>query len=207
MKVRTFMRRWVVALTAAGLIASMAASPAAAHESRQMGDYRVTVGMIAEPVFVGQKSGLEFRVVKGTDGEAPPVEGLEETIKAEVTKGGVTKEVEVAARFGEPGWYQSYFFPTESGPYQFRLFGTIEGTQHESSWTGGQAGEGAQGQYGAVEELAGGQFPRVLPSDAQIAADAESARMTPIALGVGILGAVLAVVAIGLVLASRRRTA
>ena len=209
MNVQTFLRRWTLPFAAIGLIALMLAPTAAAHESRQEGEYRVTVGMIAEPVYVGQKSGLEFRVVKG-DGEGEddtPIEGLEETITAQAVKGGVTKDLEVAARFGEPGWYQSWFFPTESGPYEFRLSGTIEGVPYEGTWIAGQPGEGAQGQYGPVQELAGGQFPQVLPSDAQVAANAETGKTAPIALAIAIVGGILGIVAIGLVLATRRRSA
>ncbi len=39
----------------------------AAHESRDVGDITISIGFIDEPVFLGQRSGLEFRVTH--DGE------------------------------------------------------------------------------------------------------------------------------------------
>ena len=44
-----------------------------AHESRTVGDYEFVVGFIDEPVYTGQKSGLEVMVAQGDT----PVEGLE----------------------------------------------------------------------------------------------------------------------------------
>lgn len=38
---------------------------AAAHEQRDVGDYTFTVGFLEEPVFTGQKSGLDLRVAQG----------------------------------------------------------------------------------------------------------------------------------------------
>ena len=51
------------AVLAAALLA-ITAGGAFAHEERDVGDYSFEVGFIDEPVFTGQKSGLEFFVVK-----------------------------------------------------------------------------------------------------------------------------------------------
>jgi hypothetical protein len=216
MSVKRQSARAAVGLGAAALLAMSIAAPAAAHETRIVGDYRVTVGMIAEPVYVGQKSGLEFRVVTDNEDEAlrEPVEGLAEdggTITATVTKSGVTQDAEIAARFGSPGWYQSYFFPTEAGPYEFQLTGTIEGTPIDESWTAGSPGSDATGQFGAVEEVSSGQFPDQLPSDQEVADQAAmgetASGQIPIAIGLGVAGLAVGVIALIIALAGRRRSA
>jgi hypothetical protein len=206
--------RRLFAASLAGSLVLASTSLAAAHETRVIDDeYRLTVGMIAEPVFVGQKSGLELRVVTQAEDAADqvPVDGLVDTLQAEVAKGDLTRDVEISARFGSPGWYQSYFFPTEAGPYAFRVYGTINGVPVDETYTAGAPGDGASGQFGAVEEVAAGQFPSTLPSDAEIALQAEAgqgaADQLPIALGLGGAGLVLGIIAIALALAGRRRTA
>ena len=51
------------AVLAAALLA-ITAGGAFAHEERDVGDYSFEVGFIDEPVFTGQKSGLEFFVMQ-----------------------------------------------------------------------------------------------------------------------------------------------
>ena len=104
---------------------------ALAHEEREVGDHTFVVGFIDEPVFTGQKSGLEFFVSRGEE----PVEGLEETLQAEVTFGSETRDLEISPRFGEPGAYESVFFPTAAGPYTFRISGEVEGSAIDESFT------------------------------------------------------------------------
>ena len=70
---------------------------------------------------------------------ALPVEGLEETLKAEVIFGDQTMELPLTARFNTPGAYESVFFPMKPGDYTFRIYGTIDGTEIDesfTSWTG-----------------------------------------------------------------------
>ena len=103
-------------LSAIAAIAALAllAVPATAHGGREVVGYGFTVGFIGEPVFAGQKSGLEFYVEK----DETPKEGLEETLKAQVIFADQTRDLEVSARFGAPGWYESVFFPTAAGLYR-----------------------------------------------------------------------------------------
>ena len=142
------------AVLAAALLA-ITAGGAFAHEERDVGDYSFEVGFIDEPVFTGQKSGLELIVSSGDE----PVEGLEETLEAEVTFGSQTRDLEISPRFGEPGAYESVFFPTAAGPYTFRIYGDVEGATIDESFTSSPDG------FGEVEELSGGQFPVQFPSD------------------------------------------
>ena len=169
-----------------------------AHESREVGEHTFVVGFMDEPVFTGQKSGLEFFVTRG---EEEPVEGLEETLQAQVTFGSEARDLEISPRFGEPGAYQSVLFPTAAGPYTWRIFGEVEGEPFDESFTSGPE------TFGEVEELAGGQFPVQFPATADVVADAESgaaaATQATIALVLAIVGLLAGLVALGLTLARR----
>lgn len=177
------------------------ATPVAAHEVRQVGEYEIVVGFISEPVFTGQKSGLEFFVNKGET----PVEGLEETLVAEVIYGEARRDLPVSPRFGQPGAYQSVFFPTSAGPYTFHISGTIEGNPFDESFTSSEEG------FNEVEEATSGQFPVQFPAPVDLAADARSGRdaaaQMPLALGLGAAGTLLGVLGLGIALAGRRRGA
>jgi len=178
-------------------VLALSAGAALAHEEREIGDYSFEVGFIDEPVFTGQKSGLEFFVMSGEE----PVEGLETTLEAEVTFGSQTRDLEISPRFGEPGAYESVFFPTAAGPYTFRIYGDLEGTAIDESFTSSPDG------FGEVEELSGGQFPVQFPSTGDIVADAEAganaATQATIALVLAVIGLLAALVALGMTVARR----
>jgi hypothetical protein len=190
-------------LALAALVAAAAglatAGTALGHEVRQVGDFEFVVGFMDEPVFVGQKSGLELQVTRGDE----PVEGLEETLQAEVALGDQRRDLPLSPRFGEPGWYQSFFFPTAPGAYTFHISGTIDGTDVDESFTAGPD------TFGEVEAATSGQFPVQFPATADLVADAErgadAAALLPVALALGGAGLLAGLVAIGLVLGMRRR--
>jgi hypothetical protein len=198
-RIRSVVRR-LAAVGAALALSILVVSTATAHEVRTVAGYRVVVGFIDEPVFVGQKSGLEFFVTKNDQ----PVAGLEESLKAQITKDGKTRELPISARFGEAGAYQSVFFPTAAGAYTFHITGTIEGTQIDESFTSSPTG------FNEVQELSGAQFPNQFPAQAELVADARAgstaASQVTIALVLGGAGLLAGLVAIGLALAARRRT-
>ena len=106
----------------AGALILTTVSSALAHEEREVGDYTFEVGMLEEPV-----------LTRGDE----PVEGLEESLQATVTFGGETRDLEISPRFGEPGAYQSVFFPTAAGPYSFHVTGEVEGQSIDETFTGG----------------------------------------------------------------------
>jgi hypothetical protein len=191
----------IAAIVAATLLVFSLASPVFAHEERTVAGYDVEVGMIDEPVFVGQKSGLEFFVHKGETA----ITGLEKTVKAQVSFGGQTRDLPINARFGEDGAYESVFIPTAAGKYTFHLTGTIEGQTIDESFTSSPTG------FGEVDEAATGQFPNILPTTTEVSADArkgaDAAGQLPLAIGLGAAGAVLGLVALAVSLAGRRRPA
>lgn len=183
---------------AAALATIVGIGAAAAHEERELGDYSVEVGFRNEPVFTGEESGLEFFVNRGDE----PVEGLEDTIQAQVTFGDETRDLEVTATFGQPGAYQAIFFPTAAGQYTFRIYGSIEDLDVDEEFTSGPD------TFGDVRDVTSGQFPIQFPATADVVRDAEAganAATTAIAaLVVGGLGLLAGLIALGLVVARRR---
>jgi hypothetical protein len=172
---------------------------ALAHEVREVGDYTFVVGFADEPVYSGQKSGLDLRVSRGEE----PVEGLEETLTAEVTFGDDTRALDISAAFGEPGAYRSVFFPTAAGPYTFHISGEIEGTPIDEAFTSGPD------TFSEVQDVTGGQFPVQFPATGDIVRDAEAgaaaATTATIALVLGGAGLLAGLAALGLTLARGRR--
>jgi hypothetical protein len=171
---------------------------ASAHGQRDVGDYTFTVGFLEEPVFTGQKSGLDLRVARGEE----PVEGLEETLRAEVSFSGQSRELEISPVFGQPGAYRSVFFPTAAGPYSFHVTGDIEGTPIDETFSSGPD------TFGEVEDVAGGQFPVQYPATGDVVRDAEAgadaATTATIGLVLGGAGLLVGLVALGLTIARRR---
>lgn len=198
---RLVFHRITRAVALATVALALVVTPALAHEVREVAGYRFVVGFIDEPVFAGQKSGLEFGVSRADE----PVEGLEATLQAEVVYGQQTLALPLSPRFGEPGWYESVFFPTAAGPYTFHIWGTVEGTPIDERFTSSEEG------FDEVKEATSGQFPVRYPPTAELVADAErgaeAAGQLPIALGLGAAGALLGLVALGVALAGRRRIA
>ena len=193
-----FRRLGRAAVLGAALAAVAGTGTILAHESRDIDDITLVVGFLDEPVYVGQKSGLDLRVTHAGE----PSEGLEESLDAEVTFGGETRSLEISPAFGDPGAYRSVFIPTAAGPYTFRIFGEIDGEAIDESFTAGPD------TFGEVQDTAGNQFPVVLPAAADVARDAEAgaqaATTATIALVVGAAGLLAGLVAIGLTLARRR---
>src|SRR4030095_8079567 len=106
---------------------------AVAHERQlvQIGtnDYLLVVGFLSEPVFTGDRSGLDLRVVlpdrsNPLDARAPevtPVENLDQTLKVEVRAGPHARTFDLKPTYGAPGRYEAVFYPTVATTYSFRL--------------------------------------------------------------------------------------
>jgi hypothetical protein len=194
--VRTIFGRGAVLGVLLALVAGIGA--VAAHEEREVGDYSLEVGFLNEPVFSGEESGLDLIVTRGGE----PVEGLEATLQAEVTYADQTRDLELSPAFGEPGAYRAVFFPTAAGQYSFRIFGDIEGTAIDETFTSGPD------TFGDVQDVASGQFPVQFPATADLVRDAQAGAtagtMATIALGLGGAALVVAVIGLGLAIARRR---
>jgi hypothetical protein len=192
--------RLLAAALLALLLLLLVAVPAFAHERREVDGYTFVVGFIGEPVFTGQKSGLEFQVNRGEE----PVEDLAESLTAVAIYQDQTLDLPLSPRFGQPGWYQSVFFPTAAGPYTFHITGTIDGTSIDESFTSSEEG------FDEVREATAGQFPVQYPPMGDLVADvrrgADAASQLLIAIGLGAAGTLLGLLALGVALGSRRRS-
>jgi len=188
----------LLAASLAVFLTLVVAAPALAHEARTVNGYDFEVGLINEPVFVGDKSGLEFFVHKGD----APVAGLDQTLKAQVIYQGQTRDLPITAREDAPGAYESQFIPTAAGPYTFHLTGTIEGKAIDEQFTSSPTG------FDEVKDQATGQFPVQFPAEADIVAQAQAgqnaANQLPIALALGAAGLLFGLIGTGLAITSRR---
>ena len=90
---------------------------ATAHEHREVGDYTLVVGFIAEPAIQDDTNGIWLSVTKGET----PVTGLADTLQAQILFGDQSKDMALVPAFGEDGTYEAVFIPTEPGDYTFRF--------------------------------------------------------------------------------------
>jgi len=184
------------------LLAFAVVAPVAAHEERDVNGYQFAVGFIDEPVYVGDKSGLEFFVNKDNQ----PVADLEKTITAQVTYGSAApRDLPITADDDVAGRYFSSFIPTAAGKYSFHLKGTLpDGSSLDQTFTSSPTG------FNEVQEVAGCQYPVQFPSQAELAAQAkqgaDAASQVTIAIGLGAVGVILGLVALGVAVASRSKT-
>lgn len=169
------------------------AMTASAHEHREVGDYELTVGFSVEPALINEPNGLSLAVQVGTEDDGPPVEGLQETLEAEVTYAGETKPLELRARFGQPGSYIADVFPTAEGAYTFRIFGTIEGMEIDESFTSGPE---TFSEVESTDEIA---FPAGAAGDDSGAAVAEAQDAADSARTLAIIGITLSVISLAAV--------
>lgn len=105
-------------------------SAALAHETKIVGPedgerYRVIVGLVREPVFTGERNGLDL-IIRRDDTEEP-VEGLAQSLNAEfiAPDGTTTRTLTVRAQWGRPGYYTDDILLTQPGVYQIRIWGFI----------------------------------------------------------------------------------
>ncbi|MDQ7829616.1 MAG: hypothetical protein QN122_07410 [Armatimonadota bacterium] len=187
------------------LVTLNGAVPVEAHEHRKVGQVEFVVGWATEPAFVGEKNGLDLRVLLPAPhgGEERPVEGLERTLRAEVLFGGQSRALTLRPVFRQPGRYTADIVPTRVGDYRFRITGTIEGQPVDETF------DSADGKFDGVEEIAAIQFPERLPSPADLsretAAAAAQARRAQTLGGAGLVLGLLGSVLGGLALVRRWR--
>lgn len=111
-------------------------------------DYLFVAGSIGEPLYVDQKSGVELFAYwpdpsDPTNSQAngtKPIEGLEKTIKVDVSAGAKNKTLDFEPAFRDPGHYEASFFPTVETTYNYTVFGNINGTDFRATWTCSPAG-------------------------------------------------------------------
>lgn len=118
-------------------VLAMLSLPVLAHERHVYEidgtNYMIVVGNIGEPVYVGDKSGVEIRVMMAdpaniTDSRSPNVKqvtGLEKTLKVDLISAEETKTREIEATYNTPGSYEAVYYPMSHEQMTYRLHGTI----------------------------------------------------------------------------------
>jgi hypothetical protein len=190
------------ALALAALLSLVAVStPQAFAHQRQLytigdQDYLIVIGSLNEPIFVDDKSGVYLRVLQADPNNpmnssaegAAPVDGLDETLQVEIGAGNTTKVLQLEPAFGEPGAYEAPFYPTVATTITYRLFGTINNTPVDLTFSctpTGEAGaaadnstvqvsegvvrKGIEGGFGCPAPLTDAGFPEPLMSNFEIA--------------------------------------
>jgi hypothetical protein len=159
-------------------------------------DYLFVVGSLGEPLYIDQKSGVDFSAfwpdpsdpVNSRANGSRPIEGLENMLKVEVVAGDKNKTFDFEPAFMNPGHYEAPFFPTVETTYNYTLFGVINGTNFRATWTCSPAGgEGTlisnnstveispnvtrksmMGSFGCPQPLSEAGFPETMMSNQEI---------------------------------------
>lgn len=103
---------------------ALSGAAAAAHETRVVGPYRISVGMRVEPPYTDERNGLDLIVRRTSDNS--PVEGLERSLQLELTApDGQRRQYSLRPKHGEPGRYVTDWVLTQPGVYRIRVFGHV----------------------------------------------------------------------------------
>ena len=129
------------------LLFSISAQSALAHQRDLLTignkDYLIVIGLQNEPVFVDDKSGVNLFAYT-PDPKDPmnsfangtkPIEAIEKTLKVELSAGDKRKYYNWNQHSEDPGHYNAPFYPTVQTTYNYRLFGTINNTPVNFTFT------------------------------------------------------------------------
>jgi hypothetical protein len=156
----------------------LTAGPAAAHEHRHVagGKYDFTVGWGDEPTYTGLMNSVSLAL---KDANGKPINDLGDTLKVEVTSGGMKATFPIKpdfeiGEFGTPGDYRARLIPTRPGTYLFHFTGTIKGDPIDETFTSSET------TFDSVDDAADISFPVKDPSTGELAAriDKEVPRLT-----------------------------
>jgi hypothetical protein len=153
---------------------SLAAQPAAAHETRNVGPYRFVVGWLEEPAFAGITNAVSLVVTDTRIAPPKAMEGLEKTLTVDVFQGGSTTPFSPAfrARFGAPGSYAADIIPTRDGGYRFVIKGKIESLDINEVF------ESGPGRFDDVKPVSALQYPDKVPTGAELSRSLDDIRST-----------------------------
>lgn len=137
-------------------------------------DYLMVIGSLAEPVIVDDKTGFDFRIMVADPSDmtnasakgVTPFTELEKTLKLELVSGDKKKVQDISPVHGTPGSYKTTFFPTAAITLTYRVFGTINNTPVDLSFTCNPAGAVAAPEdrtevpmsEGVIRKFKAGQF-------------------------------------------------
>lgn len=117
------MHLWLAALLA------VAAVPAYAHTTVEVGPYEVEAGWGTEPPIVGIRNTIVLRIIEPgeVEGTFAGITGVFKGVAASIAFGGESKGIDINSD-PRPGYYYSPIIPTRTGTYLVELRGEIRGT-------------------------------------------------------------------------------
>lgn len=105
------------------------------HTVDSVGDYRLEIGWMNEPVVSGETNGIELFVspldpnLKPEDQEFKNgISGLEKKLKIQLVYNDQKVTLPLSADHNIPGKYYTFVDPTRAGYYQANILGEIDGT-------------------------------------------------------------------------------
>lgn len=130
------------ALVMSAALVVMSAGTAFAHETRDAGQFKVEVGWVNEPTFIGFPNGIALFL---NDANDQPVTDLGDTLKVEVSfgdkkSGPLDLEPAFSDEEGTKGEYHADLIPTRPGKYTFHFTGTVHGQPFDESFTSSDTG-------------------------------------------------------------------
>jgi hypothetical protein len=159
-------------------------------------DYLFVVGSIGEPLYVDQKSGVELFAywpdpsdpVNSQANATKPIEGLEKMLNVDISAGDKNRTLDFEPAFRDPGHYEAPFYPTVETTYNYTVFGSINGTTFNSTWTcspgGGESApisdnstaeispnvtrKSIMGGFGCPQPISDAGFPELMMSNQEI---------------------------------------
>ncbi len=180
-------------------------------------EYQFVIGSLNEPLVVDDKSGVDLRVsmpdhaaMPATDHHAAggAVAWLEEALKVELIAGDKKKILDFSPVSNAPGSYKAPFYPTVATTLSYRVFGTINDTPVDLTFSCSPAGHteakedttrvqisdkvfrvSKTGAYGCPVEKAEMGFPEASASVTELQDSADKGMW---GIGLGALGIALA---------------
>jgi hypothetical protein len=137
-----------------------------AHESRLYEingvQYEIVMGSLGEPIIVDDKTGVDVEIIR----DGVPLSGVQEDLQVEMIAGDTKKTVSLSPVWGAEGRYKSNFIVTVPTTLTYRLFGTLENTPIDLSFTCNPAGhpqsevdkERKEISHGVVQRMKEGAF-------------------------------------------------